>query len=61
MNPFRWLVVVGCGYELAAIHERSPLPTVSTLVGRASTHPWLRLLAWAWCGAWAYHFLVVDQ
>jgi hypothetical protein len=60
MTPFRWLVAAGCVYELAALHERSPLPTISKLLNTAASHPVLRVLTWAWCGAWAWHFLVVP-
>ena len=58
MTPFRWLVAAGCLYELAALHERSPLPTISRVVNMMSGHRTLRVIAWAWAGAWAYHFLV---
>ena len=58
MTPFRWLVVAGCTYELAAIHEKSPLPTISRTLNICSAHKLGRFAAWMWCGAWAYHFLV---
>ena len=57
MTPFRWLVAAGCVYELAALHERSPLPTISKALNACAGHPTLRVVAWAWCGAWAWHFL----
>jgi hypothetical protein len=57
MTPFRWLVAAGCVYELAALHERSPLPTISRVLNMASGHRVLRVLTWAWCGAWAWHFI----
>ena len=60
MTPFRWLVAAGCAYELAALHERSPLPTISKVLNVCSTHRWLRSVAWVWAGAWAWHFLVVP-
>lgn len=58
----RWLVALGCAYELLALPKRSPLPTITSLVktiGRA--HPIGRILAWAWCGFWVWHFLVDDE
>jgi hypothetical protein len=57
MTPFRWLVAAGCVYELAALHERSPLPTISKVLNVASERPALRVVTWAWCGAWAWHFI----
>ena len=57
MTPFRWLVAAGCVYELAALHERSPLPTISRVVNLLASHPVLRVFAWGWAGAWAWHFL----
>jgi len=59
MTPFRWLVAAGCCYELAALHDRSPLPTISRVVNVLAAHRTLRVAAWAWCGAWTWHFLVV--
>ena len=61
MTPFRWLVAAGCAYEVAALHERSPLPTISRLLNLASTHPFARVATWLWCGAWAWHFLVATE
>ncbi len=60
MTPFRWLVAAGCVYELAALHQQSPLPTISRILNVCAGHPTLRVLTWAWCGAWAWHFLVVP-
>lgn len=57
MNPFRWLVAAGCVYELAALHEKSPLPTISAVLNLFAGHKVLRVLTWAWCGGWAYHFM----
>ena len=57
MTPFRWLVAAGCAYEIAALHQASPLPTISTIVNWLAKHPVLKVTAWAWCGAWAWHFL----
>jgi hypothetical protein len=61
MTPFRWLVACGCLYEVAALHERSPLPTISRLLNACAGHRWLRAVAWLWCGVWAWHFLVVPD
>ena len=57
MTPFRWLVAAGCAYEVAALHDRSPLPTISKVMNILHRHPVLRVLTWAWCGAWAWHFI----
>ena len=61
MTPFRWLVAAGCCYELAALHERSPLPTISRILNTLAAHPILRVLAWGWCGVWSWHFLVAGK
>lgn len=58
MTPFRWMVAAGCVYELAALHERSPLPTISRILNVLAGHPILRVVTWGWCGAWAWHFIV---
>jgi hypothetical protein len=34
-----------------------PLPMTPALASRRAAHPVLRLIAWAWCGAWAWHFM----
>ena len=60
MTPFRWLVAGGCLYELASLHERSPLPTISTLIKYCTHDKRGRVLAWVWAGAWAYHFMVDE-
>ena len=57
VSPFRWLVALGCTYEIAALHERSKLPTISKILNIFAKHPILKVVAWAWCGAWAWHFL----
>jgi len=57
MTPFRWLVAAGCAYEISALHERSPFPTISNILNRLHSSPILRVLTWAWCGAWAWHFM----
>ena len=61
MTPFRWLVAAGCLYEVASLHERSPLPTISSILNLLAGHPILRVLAWGWAGAWSYHFLVAGK
>ncbi len=53
MTPFRWLVAVGCTYEIVALHERSPLPTLSHIANRASTHPLARVFVWGWWDGYA--------
>ncbi len=54
---FRYIVAAGCIYELAALPDRSPLPTISRVVNNLNDHPVLRVVAWAWSGGWAWHFL----
>jgi hypothetical protein len=61
VTPFRWLVAAGCAYEIAALHDRSPLPTISRILNLAAQHRTLRVVTWAWCGAWAWHFLVAPR
>ena len=61
MSWWKWTVAVGCAYEIAALHERSPLPTISRLLNLCSNHRTLRAVAWVWAGAWAWHFLVAPQ
>lgn len=57
MTWFRWVVAAGCVYELSALHESSPLPTISGVAERFNRHPVLRVITWGWCGAWAWHFM----
>ena len=53
------IVAIGCTYELAALPNRSPLPTITALIRMARRHASrpLRVAAWAWCGVWCFHFL----
>lgn len=60
MTPFRWLVAAGCTYELVALHERSPFPTISRVMNVFHQNSVLRVVTWAWCGAWAWHFLGTE-
>lgn len=50
------LTAAGCVYEIAALPERSPLPTISDLV----SNPYRHRFGWAvwafWIGAWLSHF-----
>jgi hypothetical protein len=59
INPGRALIAAGCLYELAALPERSPLPTITTLVRVCRRHPRriLRLVAVGWLLLWVIHFL----
>ena len=54
---FRYIVAAGCLYEVAALPSWSPLPTISRVVNNLNDHPVLRIVAWAWSGGWAWHFL----
>lgn len=54
---FRWMVAVGCLYEIAALPSWSPLPTISRMINVLNDHPLLRIIAWIWSGGWAWHFL----
>lgn len=56
LNPGRAIIAAGCLYELAALPERSPLPTITTLVRRARHHRVLRVVAFAWCVLCVGHF-----
>ena len=57
MTPLRWAVAVGCAYELAALHELSPLPTITEVLKTTHRHPIGRFLVWMWCGFVAWHFM----
>jgi hypothetical protein len=57
LNPGRALIAVGCLYELAALPERSPLPTITKLVRRMRHHRVLRVAAFAWCVLVVSHFV----
>lgn len=54
---FRYIVAVGCLYEIAALPSWSPLPTISRIINTLNDYPKLRVLAWVWSGGWAWHFL----
>lgn len=56
MNGWRWVIATGCLYELAALHERSPLPTITEIIKATHRHRFLKVLAWLWGGVWAAHF-----
>lgn len=60
-SPLRALVAIGCLYELAALPDRSPLPTISDVLQRASRSRRLRVGVWLWCGYVAAHFMGVDR
>ena len=59
MNAARLLIGSGCAYELAALPERSPLPTITNIVGVGRRHPspLARLAVAAWLTLWVWHFL----
>lgn len=57
----RAVVAVGCLYELAALPDASPLPTISRIVNELNSRKITRVLAWAWSGGWAWHFMVRDS
>lgn len=57
MSPGKWAVGAGCFYELLALPERSPFPTITNIVTTVRRHPRLKWAAWFWVGVWAAHFL----
>lgn len=56
MNLGRSVIAAGCLYELAALPERSPLPTITEIVKRGNNSK-LKWLTWVWAGVWSAHFL----
>jgi len=60
-DPLRTLVAVGCVYELIALSDRSPLPTISTLMHRATRSKRGRFLAWWAVGYASAHLFGVDR
>ena len=59
-DPLKTLVAVGCVYELAALPDRSPLPTISDLMHRATMSRRARFVAWWLVGYSAAHLFGVD-
>ena len=58
MNAGRWVIFAGCAYELAALPNFSPLPTITEIVQRSSRLPWVgRIALWLWLGAIVDHFI----
>ena len=58
MNAGRWVIAVGCAYELCALPSWSPLPTITEMVQRGSRVPWVgRVALWLWLGAVVDHFI----
>lgn len=55
-DPTRAVIAVGCIYELCALPERSPLPTISDLVNLLRNHNKLWIMALAWDVLWDDHF-----
>lgn len=62
-SPFKVLVAVGCAYELLALPERTPFPTISRLCNAGVDHaaPHVRVAAWAFAGGLAVHLLGLDR
>ena len=61
MNIGRVVIGVGCTYELAALPDRSPLPTITQIVARGRrSNMAAKLAVMLWCGVWSYHFLADD-
>lgn len=56
-DPFRVVVAVGCAYELAALPQRSPLPTISQLCATGARHPLARWGVFLFGGALTAHLL----
>jgi hypothetical protein len=59
-SPLRTAVAIGCVYELLALPDRSPLPTISSISQRGASHRRFRFLSWAWAGYAAAHMLGLD-
>lgn len=57
MNLGRAVIAVGCTYELLALPESSPLPTITNIVAELRRTPHLKWAAWVWVGVWSAHFL----
>lgn len=56
MNVGKIVVAVGCCYELVALPERSPLPTLTDISTRPRRHPLPWLFAFVWWAAAGWHF-----
>lgn len=56
VNTGRVIIAAGCLYELAALPDRSPLPTITEIIKATNRHRRLKVLAWLWGGVWAAHF-----
>ena len=56
MNVGKLVVGVGCVYELAALPERSPLPTLTAISTRPRRHPLPWLIALGWVVTTLVHF-----
>ena len=46
-----------CSYELLALPERSPLPTITTLTHANRAHTGVKALVWAVLGVLCFHLL----
>ena len=53
---WRVTLTVGLVYELVALWTKK-VPTLSKIAQSAHRHPIGRFVVWAWCGAWAWHFM----
>lgn len=56
----RWILGVGCAYEIVALAAGDKLPTITQIVKRVGRMPAGRALVWMWCGYVAWHFLEPD-
>ena len=52
----RVVIAVGCVYEIVAL-ATDVVPTITDVVKTVNQHPVGKFAVWAWCGAWAWHFL----
>lgn len=60
-NPFRAAVAAGCIYELVALHDSTPVPTISAISQMGSRHRRFRIISWMWAGYAAAHMLDLDK
>ena len=60
-RPFRVAVAIGCIYELAALPDRTPIPTISAISQHGSRHRRFRVVSWLWAGYAAAHMLDLDK
>jgi hypothetical protein len=57
MNAGRAIIAAGCAYEIAALPDRSPLPTITELVKTVGRLRFGRFVLWLWLGFIVDHFI----